>query len=46
VNYGEGSLYGADNIVLSDPLVVPEPASIILFAGGALALTLFRVRRR
>ena len=29
VNYGLA--YGADNVVLSDPKVVPEPASLILF---------------
>jgi hypothetical protein len=46
VNYGVGSPYGANNLVLSDPQGVPEPASAILFAGGALALTLFRLRRR
>jgi len=46
VNYGTGSPYGANNLVLSDPEPVPEPTSIILLAGGALALTLLRVRRR
>jgi hypothetical protein len=46
VNYGAGSPYGANSVVLSDPQAVPEPASVILFAGGALALTLFRIRRR
>jgi hypothetical protein len=46
VNYGDGSPYGPDNIVLSDPLVVPEPATLVLFAGGALALALRQVRRR
>jgi fibronectin-binding autotransporter adhesin len=46
VNYGAGSKYGANNLVLSDPRAVPEPASVMLFAGGALALTLLRVRRR
>jgi hypothetical protein len=46
VNYGAGSPYGANNVVLSDPQVVPEPASLLLFTGGGLALTLLRVRRR
>jgi hypothetical protein len=46
VNYGAGSKYGANNLVLSDPRAVPEPASIVLLAGGALALSLFRARRR
>ena len=46
VNYGDGSPYGADNIVLSDPLVVPEPMTLVLFATGAAALALLRYRRR
>jgi hypothetical protein len=46
VNYGDGSPYGADNIVLSDPLIVPEPATLALFMGGAAALALVRYRRR
>jgi hypothetical protein len=46
VNYGAGSKYGANNLVLSDPRAVPEPASVLLFVGGALAFTLFRARRR
>ena len=31
VNYGAGSSYGANNLVLSDPRAVPEPASLLLF---------------
>jgi len=46
VNYGDGSPYGADNVVLSDPLVVPEPASLVLFVGGATGLGLVRLRKR
>ena len=46
VNYGAGSPYGADNVVLSDPQAVPEPASRLLFAGGAMIVGLFRYRRR
>jgi hypothetical protein len=46
VNYGAGSPYGTNNLVLSDPRVVPEPASLVLFAGGAAVLGLFRYRRR
>jgi hypothetical protein len=46
VNYGPGSPYGANNLVLSDPRVVPEPASLVLFAGGAMIVGLFRYRRR
>ena len=46
VNYGAGSLYGANNLVLSDPQAVPEPASLMLFGGAALALGLFRYCRR
>jgi hypothetical protein len=46
VNYGPDSPYGINNVVLSDPQVVPEPASVVLFAGGAFALGLFRVCRR
>ena len=46
VNYGVGSPYGANNLVLSDPRAVPEPASLVLFAGGASVLGIFRFRRR
>jgi PEP-CTERM motif-containing protein len=46
VNYGVGSPYGANNVVLSDPQAVPEPASIFLLAAGAAIIGLFRVRRK
>jgi hypothetical protein len=46
VNYGAGSPYGANNLVLSDPHAVPEPASLVLFGGGVLALAFARFRRR
>ena len=46
VNYGAGSPYGANNVVLSDPQAVPEPAGLVLFAGGALALGFARFCRR
>jgi hypothetical protein len=47
VNYGAGSPFGADNLVLSDPIrIIPEPASLMLFAGGAAILGLVRFRRR
>jgi hypothetical protein len=46
VNYGPGSSYGANNFVLSDPQIVPEPTSLVLFAGGAAVLALVRVRKR
>ncbi|HEY2342214.1 MAG TPA: hypothetical protein VGH90_04245, partial [Chthoniobacteraceae bacterium] len=37
VNYGAGSSFGADNVVLSN-FVAPEPTSASLLAGGVLAL--------
>ena len=46
VNYGIGSKYGANNLVLSDPQIVPEPASLVFFASGAVVLGIFRFRRR
>ena len=46
VNYGAGSPYGANNLVLSDPQGVPEPMSLVLFAGGAAALAIVRYRRK
>ena len=46
VNYGAGSPYGANNLVLSDPEAVPEPMSLVLLVGGAAALALVRYRKR
>lgn len=46
VNYGPDSSYGAENLVLSDPMAVPEPISVLLVAGGAVLLGLVRLRRR
>jgi hypothetical protein len=46
VNYGPDSLYGANNLVLSDPiLIVPEPSTICLFALGALLIGRLPLRR-
>ena len=39
VNYGAGSPFGENNVVLSNAIAVPEPASMVLLAiGGALVL--------
>jgi fibronectin-binding autotransporter adhesin len=46
VNYGPGSLFDPDDLVLSDPEIVPEPASLLLFAIGTIALGFFQFRRR
>ncbi len=46
VNYGAGSLYGANNLVLSDPRIVPEPESLVFLVGGAAGLAFSRLRRR
>jgi hypothetical protein len=46
VNYGAGSPYGANNLVLSDPHAVPEPATLMLLAGAAAVLGVFRSCRR
>lgn len=46
VNYGPGSPFGANNVVLSDPRVVPEPASLVLFTAGAVLFGLVRFRKR
>jgi hypothetical protein len=46
VNYGVGSPYGANNLVLSDPHAVPEPASLVLFATGVALIGWARFRRR
>jgi fibronectin-binding autotransporter adhesin len=43
VNYGAGTLRGTDKLVLSDPLLVPEPAALPLL--GLAALLLRRGRR-
>jgi hypothetical protein len=51
VNYGAGSPFGAQNLVLSDPMaitaaerlsIVPEPVSTMLFGVGVLLLFLVR----
>jgi hypothetical protein len=46
VNYGPNSEFDVDDVVLSDPEAVPEPASVILLAGGAISLGLLQLRRR
>jgi PEP-CTERM motif-containing protein len=46
VNYGTGSSYGANNLVLSDPQAVPEPASLMLLAGGAVIFGCARFHKR
>ncbi len=46
VNYGAGSLFDPDDLVLSDPHVVPEPVSLVLFIGGSMLVGLVSSRRR
>jgi hypothetical protein len=44
VNYGPGSAFGSNNVVLSNFTAVPEPGTLVLV--GAAALTGLNVRRR
>lgn len=46
VNYGLGSPYGGENLVLSSPMAVPEPVSVVLLAIGSALIGLVRLRRR
>ena len=47
VNYGLGSLFDPDDLVLSDPEAVPEPGSVVLLAmGGALIGSVWFRRRQ
>jgi hypothetical protein len=46
VNYGAGSPYGADNLVLSDPIgAVPEPSAIALICLGGFVAFAWMGRR-
>jgi fibronectin-binding autotransporter adhesin len=38
VNYGLGSAFGANNLVLSNPMAIPEPTTPALVAVGCVAL--------
>jgi hypothetical protein len=46
VNYGPGSLFDPNDLVLSDPEIVPEPASCFLFAVGMVLLGCRQLRAR
>ncbi len=46
VNYGSGSLFDPDDLVLSDPKIVPEPGSVVLLAMGGGLIGVIRFRRR
>ena len=45
VNYGRDSLFDPNDLVLSDPEGVPEPASLLSFATGAVLLGFLRFRK-
>ena len=46
VNYGTGSPFGANDLVLSNAIAVPEPVSAHLIAAGLLLIGLRSVARR
>jgi hypothetical protein len=45
VNYGVGSAFAANSLVLSNFTPVPEPSTFVLIALGAAAVFLYRRRR-
>lgn len=45
VNYGATSLFGSNKVVLSDFQAIPEPATVLLLALGALAFAARRWRK-
>ena len=45
VNYGAGSSFGANSVVISDVETVPEPSTLILTGLGLLYLAMRRQKR-